>query len=686
MTGVYFVVNCLESSSTQFGYYVISKSFIITVIFVPICTMRILAQEKKEKTDQMLFTAPVSSLGILAGKYLATLLVVLLPVWVSFIYPLVMRAYGTLDMKYIVAAYVACTLVSLALTSIGMFVSSLVSNNILAAVLTYAVYAIILLLRVIEATVSSGGLYTVIHQISIYNKYNDMISGILRSGDILYMLVLSVAFFALAGIMLATKRVNGRTTLIKGVVVVILTVLVSGLGMKYTKVYDFTSENVLTLSDTTKDVVSSIHNPTTLYYMGLQSRANATYQELLQAYADLSDYVKVVYVNVETDWDFRSDYLSDQESVNEASILVASEDRQVYLDSADYTSSIQVSAYSYENYLYIENQLTSAVYYVNAEDSEEITMLTGCGEDTLSASFSNLLSMNNYETKDLNLQTKLVSLDQTFSDDTKLAVMNAPQTDYEEDALEELSNFVEDGGNLFVVLDPLNEDLPNLYAFLKEYGFDVQSGVVIESDSSNYMYDTAYYVIPQIKKTSFTEDIIDKGMQVLTMTSKGIKVVDSEKGYEVIEVLKTATGSFSKVDDFDDVTTKSDNDISGPFSVAAVAQKEGEGSVFLLTSDVFFNEDVDVDSNGANRKLFIDVVNQLVGKEDGIMIEGKEVGNQTAFYPTKTRKLVKVMTMVVVPVGLLLIGIVVLIVRYKNLWNRFRKGVNKDANQVENEE
>jgi hypothetical protein len=42
--------------------------------------------------------------------------------------------------------------------------------------------------------------------------------------------------------------------------------------------------------------------------------------------------------------------------------------------------------------------------------------------------------------------------------------------------------------------------------------------------------------------------------------------------------------------------------------------------------------------------------------------------------------------MVVVPVGLLLIGIVVLIVRYKNLWNRFRKGVNKDANQVENEE
>jgi ABC-2 type transport system permease protein len=649
--------------------------------------MRILAQEKKEKTDQMLFTAPVSSLGILAGKYLATLLVVLLPVWFSFIYPLVMKGYGTLDMKYIVATYVACTVVSVALTSIGMFVSSLVSNNILAAVLTYAVYAIILLLRVVESAVSSSsGLYTVLHQISIYNKYNDMISGILRSGDILYMLMLSAAFFTLAGIMLATKRVNAKTTVIKSVVVVALTVCVSGLGMKYTKVYDFTSEKVLTLSDTTKDVVSSIHNPTTLYYMGLQSRANATYQELLQAYADLSDYVKVVYVNVETDWDFRSDYLSDQESVNEASILVASEDRQVYLDSADYTSSVQVSTYSYENYLYIENQLTSAVYYVNAEDSEEVTMLTGCGEDDLSASFLNLLSMNNYETEDLNLQTKLVSLDQTFSDDTRLALMNAPQTDYEEDALEEISNFVENGGNLFVVLDPLNEDLPNLYAFLKEYGLEVQSGVVIESDSSNYMYDTSYYIIPQIKKTSFTEDILDEGMQVLTMTSKGIKIVDSEKGYEVTEVLKTATGSFSKVDDFDDVTTKGENDISGPFSVAAVAQKEGEGSVFLLTSDVFFNEDVDVDSNGGNRKLFIDVVNQLTGKEDGIMIEGKEVGNQTAFYPTKTRNLVKIMTMVVIPVALLLIGIVVLIVRYKNLWIRFRKGVRKNANQVENEE
>jgi ABC-2 type transport system permease protein len=472
---------------------------------------------------------------------------------------------------------------------------------------------------------------------------------------------------------------------VKGVAVVVVTVLLSGLGMKYTKVYDFTSERLLTLSETTRDVVSGITKSTTIYYMGLQSRANATYQELLQAYGNLNDNISICYVNVENDWDFRSEYLSSLDSVNEASILVASEDRQVYLDSADYTSSIQVSSYSYKSLLDIENQLTSAIYYVNSNNSEEMVQLTGSGEECLPDSFTNLLSMNNYELEDLNLPTQMTAMEQTFSDDTEVVVMNTPQTDYDEDALEEIGNYVEDGGNLLVVLDPLNEELPNLYAFLKQYGLDVQSGVVIETESANYMYDTAYYVIPQIKKNAYTEGVVGNGMQPLMMTSKGLKVVESEKGYEVTEVLKSGTGSFSKIDDFDDVTTKGDNDISGPFSLAAAAEKEGAGSVFVLTSNMFVNEDVDVDSNGANRKLFLDIINQLTGNETGIMIEGKEVGNQTAFYPTKTKSLVKVMTMVVIPVALILLGVVVLVIRYKNLLVYIRKGAFKHAKQKKEE-
>jgi ABC-2 type transport system permease protein len=419
--------------------------------------------------------------------------------------------------------------------------------------------------------------------------------------------------------------------------------------------------------------------------MGLQSRANATYQELLQAYGDLNDNISLCYVNVENDWDFRSEYLSSLDSVNEASILVVSENRQVYLDSADYTSSVQVSTYSYKTLLNIENQLTSAIYYVNADNSEKLAQLTGCGEESLAASFTNLLSMNNYELEDLNLQTQMATLQQTFSDGTEVVIIDAPQSDYEEDALEEIGSYVEDGGNLLVVLDPLNEDLPNLYAFLKQYGLDIQSGVVIEADSANYMYDTVYYVIPQIKKNAYTEGVEGNGMQPLMMTSKGMKVVESEKGYEVTEVLKSGTGSFSKIDDFDDVTTKGDSDISGPFSLAAAAEKEGAGSVFVLTSDMFLDEDVDTDSNGANRKLFLDIINQLTGNETGIMIEGKEVGNQTAFYPTKTKSLVKVMTMVVIPVALILLGVVVLVIRYKNLLVYIRKGAYKHAKQKKEE-
>lgn len=681
LTGIFFSLYCLENSGTQFGYYVLSRAFLVVVFFVPICTMRLFAQEKKERTDQMLFTAPVSFGSVLCGKYFATLVVVLLPILCSVLYPVTMAAYGKLDATYLAAAYIACVLVTLGLISLGMFVSALVHNSILAAVLTYAVYAVILLLRLIESLVSSEGIYHVIHEISIYNKYYDMISGILRSGDIVYLLLVAVLFFVLTWIALMTRRERTQVIVLRSAFSILLCVIISVFCLQHTEVYDFTTERILTLSEETKQVADKVTQPTKIYYMGLQSRANATYQEFLQKYEDLNENIEVIYMNIDNNRDFRETYLGDVDVITETSMLVMTKERSIYLDSANYTSSIQTSSYSYKSLLDIENQLTSAIYYVNSEDSVSVAKLSGCGEEDIPGSFRNMLKMNNYDLKDLNLEEKATAMESTFSDDCSVVFMNAPQTDYSKEALEELSEFLKNGGNLFITLDALNEDMPNLFAFLSEYGLEVQSGVVIEKNAGSYIYDTQYYIVPQIKKTVYSESVLDNNMHVFTMTSKGMKIVDSAKGYQVTEVLKTNADAFSKVEDFDNYTIKSDGDIQGPFSIAAAAEKEGEGNLFVVSSNLLLNEDVDTDSNGSNRRFFLNVLNIMTGNEDGIMIDGREINTQTAFYPTKTRTLVKIMTIAIIPIVVLVMGIVVLVIRYSNFLLRLKKGGKKSEKE-----
>ena len=88
VAGVFFVVNCMDTYSTQFGYHVLQYVFYVIVLILPFCTMKLFALERKYGTDQLLFTAPVTSFSVLIGKFLATVIFTFLPIFKRFIYHL----------------------------------------------------------------------------------------------------------------------------------------------------------------------------------------------------------------------------------------------------------------------------------------------------------------------------------------------------------------------------------------------------------------------------------------------------------------------------------------------------------------------------------------------------------------------------------------------------------------------
>lgn len=160
-TGVYFAAYNLNSGIPYFSYALASTMFIF-LIAIPVLTMRSFAEERKSRTDQLLLTSPVSVAGIVAGKYLAMVSVFVIPVAISCLYPLVIRAQGYSYIKVDYAAILLYFAIGCVYIAIGMFLSSLTESQIIAAVSTFAALLVLYLWKGIVGFIPAGAKYNMV--------------------------------------------------------------------------------------------------------------------------------------------------------------------------------------------------------------------------------------------------------------------------------------------------------------------------------------------------------------------------------------------------------------------------------------------------------------------------------------------------------------------------------------------
>lgn len=136
--GIYTTVYNLQYAVSNFEYVLSGMSFIFLII-VPILTMRVIAEERRQKTDQLLYSLPLSMTKVVLGKYLSLLTVFLIPVAIISLYPLMLRSYGNVHLP---AAYCAITgffFLGATLIAIGVFISSITENQAIAAGICFTV-------------------------------------------------------------------------------------------------------------------------------------------------------------------------------------------------------------------------------------------------------------------------------------------------------------------------------------------------------------------------------------------------------------------------------------------------------------------------------------------------------------------------------------------------------------------
>ncbi|MBQ7336580.1 MAG: ABC transporter [Clostridia bacterium] len=202
-------------STTNYFFYLI-VSFII---LIPLLTMRLFAEERKMKTEQMLLTAPVSLTGMVLGKYFAALTLFVSGILLSCVnfIPLYVianaeRAGNSYSLTHIgpvtgqiVGSVIAVILLGAALIAVGTFISALTENQLSAAVITIGVIAVMVLLNVLNLLTDSDGqpligsyvIRAVIDWISVLSRYTIFSTGIFDYSSLLYYISLAFVFLFL---------------------------------------------------------------------------------------------------------------------------------------------------------------------------------------------------------------------------------------------------------------------------------------------------------------------------------------------------------------------------------------------------------------------------------------------------------------------------------------------------------
>lgn len=181
---------------------------IILLLIVPLLTMRLLAEEKKTGTIELLLTYPIRELAVLLGKYLATLLVLLVFLAATVIYIFLLSWVGDLEWGPVLTGYGGLVLMTAGFVSLGLFASALTQNQIIAAVVGFGA---LLMFWIIgwAGSVSGPVVGKVVNYLSLLEHMEPFTKGVLDSRDLIYYLNFSVFFIFLTLRYLDSKKIRG---------------------------------------------------------------------------------------------------------------------------------------------------------------------------------------------------------------------------------------------------------------------------------------------------------------------------------------------------------------------------------------------------------------------------------------------------------------------------------------------
>ena len=472
-------------------------------------------------------------------------------------------------------------------------------------------------------------------------------------------------------------RVGGYSvvaTVILVVAVVFANILVTALPTKYTS-FDVSRQQLYTLSEESEKIGRSATQDVTFYWIVQEGAEDAATQNLLQRYIDLNSRFTLEKVDPDLQPGFIDQY--DITYLYNNSLVVESGDRFRYIKYTDIYDKVydynsydpDTGSYKYEQVFDGEHVITSALNFVLNEELPKIYQLTGHNETDLIDDYTEGIKDENFDIEELSLATT----DGIPEDCSILMILN-PQSDLSETEIEMIREYLQAGGNMFLVTGLVKEDHPNLKALMSEdYHVTEETGVVIEGNADYYASRyPQYYLVPKILDSDITAPISDSNLNLFFPKSTGLTVGTQYLKETITKLLKTSSSSFSKVAGYNISTfEKEEGDIDGPFYTGVLIEMkvgendEGLTKIIWYSSEGVISEDANSMSSGANLNLVLNSLTYMTGQTDSISIHSKSL--QTDYLNVKASESIvhSVIMVGVIPALFLAAGIVITLRRRK---------------------
>ena len=204
-TAYYFFTYNLYSNTTDMSN-LFRQLFSVVLFLVPILTMRLMSEDKRSKTDQLLLTAPVPRIGIVLGKYLSALCVYLIAISGALLMALVLSAYAAPDWPVVIGNHLGLALLGTCLIAICMFLSSLTESQVISAVCGFAVSLFLILVDALVYVVSTPAFQTFFSYLSFNDHYNGFTYGIIDFSNVLFFVSIAVMFLLFTTAVLEKRR------------------------------------------------------------------------------------------------------------------------------------------------------------------------------------------------------------------------------------------------------------------------------------------------------------------------------------------------------------------------------------------------------------------------------------------------------------------------------------------------
>lgn len=658
---------------------------LLFVFLMPAISMKLLAEEYREGTIEILSTQPVNEEEIILGKYLSSIILLIVILAGTLIHPITLSIIGKIDSGRIIGTYIGLFLLGSFYLMVGTFASSLTNTQVVAFIIGFLFCFIFFLLGKI-ISFFPGAIGFILNFIGTDSHFENITKGVIDTRDIVYYLSFIYLFFLSALYVMKRKR-GIKENPSKYLTTVGILILINYFSNYFFIRLDLTKNKIYSLSKVSKKIVKNLNDPV---YVKAYFNSNLPGQ-LLAMRKYLRDILQEFHSYSPRNFKFEFlDPSKDEEISREARRegLYPIQFTEIKKDKYEVKEGYMGMVIFYQDkkevipYLKeaetLEYLISSTIKKLTREIKTKIGFLTEHDEKSIPDILKEEIRRNYTLYEDVKIEEK------ELKPDVDVLLILGPEKEFKEEEIEVIEKFVDSKRNLGLFLSKYKVPLDSFWGsknntkltpFLKKFGIELKDGLICEPppycQRIGIQQRRAFFLIQNIIEYPLFPIIsnfkkgnpIVRGLEKVTLPFVSpIEIsTGTKKGITIEPFMFTTKYSWirkntSNLNPLQNIIPNK-NDERGPFIVGVTIKKKDAGRIVFIPSGNFaserFQEDV------ANSTLLLNIIDWLSEDEDLISIRSKGI----EYYPLKkvsdtVRLIVKYSNMFLMPFVFLIIGFI----------------------------